>query len=141
MSAARSRKVQKAYDKYLQSRAGDEDCDFCTIKPGDENYVAESAHFKIIANAFPYSRWDSQHVAEHLMILPKVHILSLSKLSSKECDEYVALVSDYEFKGYSIYARAPGSKSRSIPHQHTHLFKLLPKQPLKTFRIRAKNAG
>ena len=138
MSLVRSRKVERAYNKYRQSRVESDGCDFCTIQPGDANFVAESAHFKVIANAFPYDKWDNQLVSEHLMILPKVHILSLGNLSSKECDEYVSLVSEYEFKGYSIYARAPGSKSRTIPHQHTHLLILMPMQQLRSFLIRVK---
>ena len=33
------------------------------------------------------------------------------------------VIAEYEEQGYSVYARAPENKQKSVAHQHTHLIK------------------
>lgn len=127
MGGVRSRKVERAYQEYARTKPDKSGCDFCHIGKDAVQFVTGHEHFKVIRNLFPYARWDNQEVKEHLLIVPNDHIVSLKHLDVAACNEYVELVSNYEFKGFSVYARAPGSVSRSIPHQHTHLLLLAPK--------------
>jgi diadenosine tetraphosphate (Ap4A) HIT family hydrolase len=138
MKAMRTRKNQAAYDKYLASLPLDAPCVFCGLNKGDDQFITESKYFKIVSNRFPYDRWDGHKVAEHIMIVPKQHTDTLKDLSFIESKEYVQLISTYEFEGYNIYARTPGSSSKSIIHQHTHLIKFTPKTVPKTLFVRTK---
>jgi diadenosine tetraphosphate (Ap4A) HIT family hydrolase len=126
MNAVRSRKDKRAYAQYLRSLGPAEGCQFCLLQPGDSQLLWESNNFKIIINRFPYALWDTKPVEEHLMLVPKQHTVTLKNLSPKESQEYVELISDYEHRGYNIYARSPGSSMKSVLHQHTHLIKLSP---------------
>jgi ATP adenylyltransferase len=99
-------------------------CDFCKFKPEDAQVVQTYTHFWLVYNRFPYSVWDSLGVDEHLMIIPKRHVDAIGHFTPEEAKEYLELLGKYEATGYSIYARATQSKSRSITHQHTHLIKL-----------------
>ena len=58
------------------------------------------------------------------MVVPKKHIDRLSKLPKAAMAEYTKILGNYEDRGYNIYARSPGSKTKSVIHQHTHLIKL-----------------
>jgi diadenosine tetraphosphate (Ap4A) HIT family hydrolase len=127
MKAVRSRSDKLGYKKYLESLTPEDGCQFCSIEQGHQQFVSDSSHFKIILNKFPYAKWDSQPVAEHLMIVPKQHTDTLRDLSFEESKEYVELISEYEHDGYNIYARTPGSNMKSVKHQHTHLIKLAPR--------------
>lgn len=71
MKAARTRKTQLAYDRYRKNRSADAPCDFCIAKAGDDVFVTETKHFKILLNRFPYYTWDDHKVAEHLNDNPK----------------------------------------------------------------------
>lgn len=124
MTASRSRKQSKAYDyhlKYIEPPT--QGCAFCKIDENSYQFIGQSTFFKIIRNIFPYSLWDGQEVVDHLMLLPKKHTDSLSQLPDGAAVEFVSLISGYESKGYSVYARAPGSLMKSLAHQHTHLIK------------------
>ncbi len=138
MKAVRSRKDAIAYKKYLASLRPEDGCQFCSMTREDSQYVAETDHFFIIRNLFPYSSWDNQTVAEHLMIIPRRHVTTLKQLSFAASKEYVDTISDYEHGGYSIYSRSPGSHSRSVAHQHTHLIKLQPLQKSMTILLTSK---
>ncbi len=125
MTATRSNKESKRY-KHHQTHieppsAG---CVFCAIGPKDKQFIKQTKHFKLIDNIFPYTLWDSQTVEDHLTISPIQHTDTLSDLTPEAAKDYVTIISDYESLGYSIYARAPGSVTKSIVHQHTHLIKL-----------------
>lgn len=122
MTATRSRKEEKTYTRYLKTKPKGR-CPFCQIGTGDDQLVEQTKYFKVIHNIFGYSLWDSQEVADHLMIVPKQHINSLSKLSADAAQDYLKLIGKYEKKSYSQYSRAPSSVVKSIPHQHTHLIK------------------
>lgn len=124
MTAIRSRRETKIYEQQLKTRSP-ASCPFCTIQDQDsgKQVVAATKSFSIIKNIFPYSLWDSQGVADHLMIVPKKHIVTLSKLTDSEALEYAKLLIKYEEQGYNVYSRAPGSVLKSVLHQHTHLIR------------------
>jgi len=120
MSATRSRQEEKNYKHYLKN-LDPALCVFC--KPEGEKLLQKEKYFKVIRNLFAYSIWDGQHVDDHLLIVPIKHIDSVAHFTDKMIVEYHKLLSQYEQKGYNTYARAPQSKIKSIPHQHTHLIK------------------
>lgn len=103
-----------------------ETCSFCALTQGDGQVVSESEHFWTAINLFAYDLWDDRNVDEHLMLLPKRHVMSLGNLTPAEQVDYMKQLAVYEDLGYSTYTRAPTNASRSIPHLHTHLFKLKP---------------
>ncbi|MEO6109733.1 MAG: hypothetical protein ABIP50_01840 [Candidatus Saccharimonadales bacterium] len=122
MTATRTTKAEHAYRKHL--RTADTDvCVFCGVKKGDQRYIAETKSFQVVRNNFPYTLWDNQPVAEHLMITPKQHIGNLNKLTDEQKIEYLDLLEKYTIKGYNTYTRASTSKIRTIAHYHTHLIK------------------
>ncbi len=122
MTAPRSRKENTTYNRYQAKQQGSL-CVFCEINKKSPQFVTEGKYFKVIRNIFAYSLWDSQDVNDHLMLVPKKHVDSLAKLPSAAATEYVKLISDYEQKGYNIYARAPVSVIKTVVHQHTHFIK------------------
>lgn len=125
MTATRSRKEAKRYEHHqTHIEPPGNICAFCEIGPDDEQFVSQTKHFKLIHNIFPYSIWDSQSVDDHLNLVPLKHTESLATLSPAAKQECVDIIAEWEAKGYSVYARAPGNVSKSIAHQHTHLMKL-----------------
>ena len=123
MTATRSTAEERQYQKLRKQDSG-ADCPFCTIQHGHEQFVTETDHFRIIRNRTPYSLWDSHKVADHLMLVPKKHTDRLSELPKNAMAEDTEVLGKYEDQGYNIYARSPGSKIKSVIHQHTHLIKL-----------------
>ena len=123
MTAPRSRKEVKSYKKYMKDKPGAKGCVFCNVDKGAEQLVLETKYFKLIRNIFGYSLWDSQPVADHLMIVPKKHTDSLNDLPQESAIEFVKLLGEYEAKHYNVYARAPSSAMKTVVHQHTHLIK------------------
>jgi len=118
---------QAAYDTYTQNTS-DLGCPFCALdnpilNPRDRDII-EGSHTVIIDNLFAYDTWDGYKVTEHLMLLPKRHVVSIAELTQPERAEYIDILCDYEAKGYSIYSRAPSSGARSHIHVHTHLIKI-----------------
>ena len=128
MTATRSRHEEKQYKESLQ-KSRDNGCPFCAITVTSDQIVEDGVAHKVIHNIFPYSLWDGQRVADHLMVVPKKHTDSLKSLTSREKIEYVDILSKYESRGYNVYARASQSTSKSIVHQHTHLIKLTSRTP------------
>jgi ATP adenylyltransferase len=133
----RSRQKTKAYHKDPKHNLTVSDtvnCPFCVL---DKRKVdAETATMRVVANRFPYQYWDSRNVTEHLLLTPKRHVLSLSELRDDEKVEAINLMAEYESNGYSVYWRSQTNDSRSVPHQHTHLFKLGEKQVSLLFYVR-----
>lgn len=122
MTALRTRKTTGDYQKYLSHHPSGV-CDFCSFHTGDKQVVSETTFFYVVRALFPYSHWDSQEVVDHLMIIPKRHTDSLKGLTPAAAVEYVDLVGEYQQQSYNIYTRAPGSKAKTVEHQHTHLIK------------------
>lgn len=112
--------ITAAYEKYKQTTSAA--CPFCEL--GDREIIAESESFVVLRALFPYKIWDECDVHEHLMVLPKRHLTKFSQLTAEESREVLQIFSDYEDRGYSIYARAPQDIMRSITHQHSHLLLL-----------------
>lgn len=123
MTAQRSTKEQYEYMRKTNEDKG-KGCPFCGMNEGHPQFVRETTHLKVIKNRRPYSLWDDQGVVDHLMIVPKQHTSKLGTLNHEAANEFIALIDEYEEKGYSFYARALHSTVRSEPHQHTHLMKL-----------------
>lgn len=120
---SRSRKKEKQYILYKKSRTNDT-CIFCNMKTEANKVVEEYPYFWVIENRFGYEMWDGCGVDEHLMIVPKRHIDSLSEMNDSEKLQYIEVVSQYEGNGYSIYSRANQNNTKSVPHQHTHFIRV-----------------
>lgn len=118
----RKRSGEKKYAKY--KKTAPKGCDFCSLKMGDGQVVRELERNWIILTRFPYDFWDSSEVTEHMMVVPKRHVLSLSEYNEAERNEYFNALAEYEGKGYSIYSRGVDIHTRTMPHVHTHLIKL-----------------
>jgi diadenosine tetraphosphate (Ap4A) HIT family hydrolase len=131
----RTRTNHNLYKKHAKN-SPNEACNFCKFSPNDGQVVSESEHFWIATNLFAYNVWDDRNVDEHLMLLPKRHVTSLSELTSAERADYIEQLVACEAHDYSTYTRAPGNASKSIPHLHTHLVRLSPK--LKRVIVRIK---
>jgi ATP adenylyltransferase len=123
MTATRTRKQINQYRAYQQSVAA-KLCDFCDITPTSPQTIQFYEHFKLVRNIFPYSLWDNQLVDVHLLLIPIQHTDTLADITAEAAQQYVQIISDYESQGYNVYARAPHSTIKTVPHQHTHLMKL-----------------
>ena len=112
--------IQKAYDLY---RAGNtNECDFCILKEDQpQQIMREGTHFYIVFARFPYNIWDNMPVEQHLMAVPKRHVKSLREFDDAERKEFMDILTEYEFNGYSVYSRAPQDSSRTMAHVHTHM--------------------
>lgn len=122
--SARSKEVQAKYRKFQKENIGI--CTFCGIgQPGSVNeIVEENKYFWIIKNAFPYSIWDGEEVAEHLLIVPKNHIINFSEMKNGQKKVFVKILDKYDKLNYSFLERCDDTKLKSMPHQHTHLIRL-----------------
>lgn len=112
------RKTRKLYNTRLRVNS----CPFCdpvTIK----RQLEASDHNYIVANLTQYDMWEMLDVVEHLLVVPKRHVLSLNELTDEEKLDHMNIIAAYEAEGYNIYARSVSSSTRSVPHQHTHLIK------------------
>lgn len=126
MTAQRSRKEEITYRKYhkdIRDSGRLDACVFCEIEEHDDQVIEKAKYFSVIKNIFPYSIWDNQKVRDHLMIIPNKHTDKLGTLPAAAGREFLSLIDKYEDMGYNLYARSPGSKIKSIPHQHSHLIK------------------
>jgi diadenosine tetraphosphate (Ap4A) HIT family hydrolase len=83
-----------------------------------------------VQNRFPYDIWEYHDVTDHLMVVPKRHVQSLTDLNKAERTEIMDLIADFEGQDYNVYARSKNSLHRTVTaHQHTHLIKLDAKRP------------
>lgn len=120
----RYRKGKNTYQNYKQPPG----CDFCD--PAQMDIIEEHEHSRLIRNLFPYDIWEYHDVIDHLMVVPKRHVRSLSELEDAELLEIMKLLAEFEAKDYNIYARSIDSLHRTVvAHQHTHLIKLDGKSP------------
>lgn len=124
MTATRSTKEQYSYERHNRHNDPKKACPFCAMEKGHVQYVEETQYLKVIRNRLAYSLWDGQGVRDHLMIVPKEHTDKLGQLSPEAAVEFIKLIDRYESDGYNLYARAPVSSVKSVPHHHTHLIKL-----------------
>ena len=122
----RSRSEEKQYAAHIKRlrSSGSTACEFCKlVNHNSEQVIRRGTHFIIAKNIFPYSYWDYQGVADHLLIIPNKHTEKLGDLPPAAASEFITLIDAYEDQGYNVYARAPKSSIKSIAHQHTHLIK------------------
>lgn len=120
----RTRASEKRYKNYRKSLKG-VDCQFCVlVKSGGDAVIAQTKHCLIIVNRFGYDIWDGCGVKEHLMVIPKRHVVSLAELNREEKLDYMDQLTKYEGNNYSLYARSPGNTTKSVTHQHSHLIKI-----------------
>ena len=112
------RKTRLAYN----SRKSSKGCPFCADATG-ERKVIKNKHSYVVPNLTKYDFWELYRVTDHLLLIPYKHVKHLGELGKEAKLEIVDIISKYESKGYSIYARGQGFKSRSVEHQHTHLIK------------------
>lgn len=54
-----------------QNSYNDDACAFCNFTSDLDQIVAETQHFWVSDNIFPYDLWDDHEVARHLLIVPK----------------------------------------------------------------------
>lgn len=120
--ATRKKEKQRNYRNYRKNKDLNR-CDFCEFSEADKAVVKEYGNFWIVENSFSYDVWDNMGVTEHLMIVPKGHVESIYELNQPIVAEFGKIISDYDKLGYSFYARASENKTKSVPHQHTHLLK------------------
>lgn len=118
----RSRHKQRAYNDHRMETGGV--CEFCEFSPKTPHYIESNKYFWVVENLWGYDIWDDMHVDNHLMIVPKRHIVGLHEFHKQEVELFFKLVRKYEKKGYSLYARAPSDPQKSVIHQHTHLIRL-----------------
>ena len=122
MTAPRSTRQNITYNRYQRNNKP-VGCAFCAIGKGSQQLVRQYEYFSVIKNIFPYSLWDNQKVADHLMIVPKKHTDTISAFTQPEAAEYVKLLGEYETQHYNVWARAASSPIKTVVHQHTHLIK------------------
>jgi diadenosine tetraphosphate (Ap4A) HIT family hydrolase len=109
------------YHDYLQTFSQDTYCPFCNFNP--QELIAESKYFVIIASRAPYS-------PDHLLIVPKRHVIFLQELKKAELKELRTLTEQWNtklhqhHKSINILLRDTMSergKGKSINHLHLHL--------------------
>lgn len=121
--------------KRYRQRQRVEGCPFCneaTLKRA----VEETTHAYVVPNLTQYDLWEAHNVTDHLLVIPKRHVTSLSELNEKERLEIMDIVARYEPQGYNVYARGVGFVNKSVEHQHTHLIKVTNKKPWLTLFLR-----
>lgn len=124
MTEFRSYRIQKAYERQLKgSIRKTKRCNLCD--EGEDRSLDRSTKlFWIIRNNYPYSLWDSSRVKEHLMIVPKRCVDSISSFNSEELQEFGQLLQKFESKDFNFYGRNSRSSIKTISHQHTHLLQI-----------------
>lgn len=95
-------------------------CPFCNLA---DRAIHETPTMTVIENKVFYDWWDEAQVTEHLMLIPKRHVETVSGLDPAEREEYLDIIAKYENRDYSFYSRAPDNGARTQPHLHTHLIK------------------
>jgi HIT domain len=123
-STTRWRAKEKSYSDYRKKHRTN-GCVFCRLVQYPTSQVIEKTkHCLIIKNRFGYDLWDGCGVKQHLMVIPRRHVASLGELTDEEKIDYMNQIARFEADDYSIYARSPGNKTKSVVHQHTHLIKI-----------------
>ncbi|MCY1542530.1 hypothetical protein D9M68_782810 [compost metagenome] len=117
------RKTRRTYRKL---NAGDKVhtiCNFCSEKVQAEA-LSHNDTMYVVSNRVKYDMFEGMKVIDHLMVIPKEHHETMGTFSDDEKIDAMNIISDYEARGYNVFARAVGSVARSKKHQHTHLIKL-----------------
>ena len=122
MDFRKPNKIGKVYKKYRQKNQNSpKNYNFYERVKSEDGVVEDLDLFIIAKNLFGYQIWDGFEVEEHLLVIPKRFVEGINEFSKQEFDEFQKILAKYEAKGFSIYARAPKNKSKTVMHQHTHL--------------------
>ena len=117
------RKTRKNYEtKVKHDRISDTSCTFCRHSTL-EKIIDQNDSMFVVANRVSYDVFEGKGVLEHLLMVPRRHVESLDELTDREKLDAMTMIGQYESNGYSVYARAVGSTTRSVAHQHTHFIK------------------
>lgn len=117
------RKTRQTYRKLNASDLMYDECHFCAEQLQSEA-ISQNNTMYIVPNRVKYDMFEGMKVIDHLMVIPKTHHETMLTFSDAEKIDAMNIISEYEARGYNVYARAVGSVSRSKKHQHTHLIKL-----------------
>lgn len=118
------RKTYKKYQKLNKDVNGTVACSLCDAIDAD-GIVEDAVSMRVIKNRVPYDMFDGlPTTGEHLLVVPKRHVLLFADFHTEERLEYMEIMAKYEKLGYSVYARSHTNVQRSQAHQHTHLIKL-----------------
>lgn len=120
------RKTRKQYSTYNTGDKAATGCTLCREVDGPKVLQQNDTMF-VIPNRVSYDMFEGRKVLDHLMVIPKRHIESISDFTDHEKIDQMMIAGDYESRGYNVYARGVASTSRSVAHQHTHLIKLADK--------------
>jgi len=132
------RSTRHIYDKLInQDKERATGCAF-PLCGGDSSQpiTQENGTMYLVKNRTTYDIFEGRRVLDHLMVIPKRHVESLADFTEQEKIDHMDIVGQYEQLGYNVYARASGSVTRSVKHQHTHLIKLSDKLPRGILYIR-----
>ena len=125
------RHYRKTLRQYAKFNSGDNKlsaCTFCNQYKVRKNILSESETMFIIPNRVKYDMFEGQRVRDHLMVIPKRHLESISEFTDEEKLDHMKILAEYEKQGYDVYARGVGNIARSVKHQHTHLIKTVNKR-------------
>ena len=109
------------YTAYLATVLQDTYCPFCQL--GKSETVEEGEYFRVIPARAPYSK-------DHLLIIPKRHVVFLKELKNAEKKELWELaekrdrILQQDHEGSSILLRdafVDGKVGKSINHLHLHI--------------------
>lgn len=122
------RKSLKAYESHRQADRSKPDCTLCPDRNvGKVLYQGNTMY--VLKNRVMYDMFDGRRVEDHLLVMPLLHKSRTADFTDEEQLELLAIVGEYEAKGYNFYGRGVDSPTRSVKHQHTHLIKLAAKKP------------
>lgn len=109
------------YRQRLATTLQDDYCPFCNFHPAE--IIAEGKYFVVVPARAPYSK-------DHVLIVPKRHVIFLKELKKAEEKELRALAEEWnthlqqEHTGCVILLRdafAQGKTGKSINHLHLHV--------------------
>lgn len=118
--SGRNPKIQKIYAVEMETRDPNK-CNFCEL--GSQRVIGYFATHAVIENLYPYELFDDMIVEDHLLIVPRRHIVGINEFTDEERTDFLDTVSEFEEEGYTLFARAPQNKAKSVVHQHSHLVK------------------
>lgn len=118
--SGRNPEMQAIYAEEMRTRDPNV-CNFCDF--ASQRVLGTLATHWVIDNLYPYELFDDMVVSDHILIVPKRHIVGISEFTTEERVDFLDTVSEYEEEGYTLFARAPMNKAKSVTHQHSHMIK------------------